>query len=84
MKWQRVERRWIYYDVKKTALHDTPYIGEKIGDKKYEMVTVSVRGGYCQDLYLSLINRGGIRRRWIRQVSLLASDFAKARSQDGG
>jgi hypothetical protein len=35
---------WIYYDVKKTALRDTPYIGDKIGDKKYEMVKV-VFGG---------------------------------------
>jgi hypothetical protein len=32
---------WIYYDVKKTALHNTPYIGDKIGDKKYEMVKVT-------------------------------------------
>ena len=32
---------WIYYDVKKDALHGTPYIGDKIGDKKYEMVKVT-------------------------------------------
>ncbi|MEJ2333219.1 MAG: hypothetical protein P8Y08_10630 [Desulfobulbaceae bacterium] len=35
---------WIYYDVKKTALRDTPYIGDKIGDKKYEMVKVMFGG----------------------------------------
>ncbi|MDH3332151.1 MAG: hypothetical protein OEL68_07490 [Desulfobulbaceae bacterium] len=35
---------WIYYDVKKTALRDTPYIGDKIGDKKYEMVKVMFAG----------------------------------------
>ena len=36
---------WIYYDMKKTALRDTPYIGDKIGDKKYEMVKVKFGGG---------------------------------------
>jgi len=35
---------WIYYDVKKTALRDTPYIGDKLGDKKYEMVKVTFDG----------------------------------------
>jgi hypothetical protein len=39
---------WIYYDVNKTALHDTPYIGDKIGDKKYEMVTVTFMGDIVQ------------------------------------
>lgn len=32
---------WIYYNVKKDALQDTPYIGDKIGDKKHEMVKVT-------------------------------------------
>ena len=35
---------WIYYDVNKSALQDTPYIGDKIGDKKYEMVKVMFGG----------------------------------------
>ncbi len=39
---------WIYYDVKKTALHNTPYIGDKIGDKKYEKVTVTFVGDIVQ------------------------------------
>ena len=39
---------WIYYDVKKSALRDTPYVGEKLGDKKYEMVKVTFMGDTVQ------------------------------------
>ena len=39
---------WIYYDVKKSTLRDTPYIGAKIGDKKYEMVKVTFIGQIVQ------------------------------------
>jgi hypothetical protein len=39
---------WIYYDVQKTALSDTPYFGDKIGDKKYETVKVTFRGDIVQ------------------------------------
>ena len=39
---------WIYYDVQKTALRDTPYIGDKFGDKKYETVKVTFRGDIVQ------------------------------------
>lgn len=35
---------WIYHDVKKTLLQGTPYIGDRIGDKKYEMVKVMFAG----------------------------------------
>ena len=46
---------WIYYDVKKTALSDTPYIGDKIGDKKYEMVRVKLEGDIVQDIIYRLL-----------------------------
>ena len=39
---------WIYYDVKKSALRDTPYVGDKLGDKKYEMVKVTFMGDTVQ------------------------------------
>ena len=39
---------WIYYDVQKTALRNTPYIGDKIGEKKYETVKVTFRGDIVQ------------------------------------
>ena len=46
---------WIYYDAKKTILRDTPYIGDKIGDKKYEMVKVTFTGEIVQAvIYRSL------------------------------
>ena len=35
---------WIYYDVRKTALSDTPYIGNKIGKKNYETAKLTFRG----------------------------------------
>lgn len=31
---------WIYYNEKKDLLHDTPYIGDRIGEKKYEMIKI--------------------------------------------
>jgi len=46
---------WIYYDVKKTALRDTPYIGDKIGDKKYEMVKVTFGGDIVQTCIYRLL-----------------------------
>ena len=47
---------WIYYDVKKTGLRDTPYIGEKIGDKKYEMVKVTFGGDVVQTCVYRLLS----------------------------
>jgi len=35
---------WVYYDVKKSTLAGTPYFGDKIGDKKYEMAKVTFSG----------------------------------------
>ena len=46
---------WVYYDVKKSTLRDTPYIGDKIGEKKYEMVKVTFKGEVVQTcVYRSL------------------------------
>ena len=39
---------WIYYEAKKSMLRDTPYLGEKIGDSKYEMVKVVFQGEIVQ------------------------------------
>jgi outer membrane protein assembly factor BamE (lipoprotein component of BamABCDE complex) len=35
---------WIYYDEKKTALRNTPYIGDKIGEENYPTVKVTFKG----------------------------------------
>ncbi|MDX1774951.1 MAG: hypothetical protein R3297_00035 [Desulfobulbales bacterium] len=51
---------WLYYDVKKSALHDTPYIGEKIGDKKHEMVTVTFGGETVETCTYRLLTDGEI------------------------
>jgi hypothetical protein len=32
---------WFYYEVKKSLLNNTPYIGEQLGDKKYETIKVT-------------------------------------------
>lgn len=47
---------WIYYDVKKTMLRDTPYIGEKIGEKKYEMVKVTFDGDIVRTCVYRLLS----------------------------
>ena len=38
------EEVWVYYDAKKNMLSNTPYIGDKVGDEKFEMVTVTFTG----------------------------------------
>ena len=47
---------WIYYDVKKSAMSGTPYIGNKIGDKKYEMVKVTFGGNIVQTCVYRLLS----------------------------
>ena len=49
---------WIYYNVKKTALRDTPYIGNKIGDKKYEMVKLTFGDEIVQTCIYRLLTDG--------------------------
>jgi hypothetical protein len=39
---------WVYYDAKKTVLRKTPYIGDKLGEKKYEMVKITFAGDIVQ------------------------------------
>ena len=38
------EEVWVYYDAKKSMLSNTPYIGDQVGDEKFEMVTVTFNG----------------------------------------
>jgi len=35
---------WIYYQVNKSLLRKTPYIGDKLGDEDVEVVTVHFMG----------------------------------------
>ena len=46
---------WFYYEVKKDMLNKTPYIGDRLGDKKYETVKVTFAGDIVQTcIYRSL------------------------------
>lgn len=47
---------WVYYEVKKSTLQDTPYIGDKIGDKKYEMVKVTFGNDIVQTCVYRLLS----------------------------
>jgi hypothetical protein len=46
---------WTYYEVKKSLMQDTPYIGDRLGDKKYEMVTVMFGGDVVQTCVYRLL-----------------------------
>ena len=35
---------WVYYQVKKSLLRKTPYVGEKMGSEDYEVVTITFAG----------------------------------------
>lgn len=39
---------WFYYEVKKSILNNTPYIGDQLGDKKYETIKVTFAGDVVQ------------------------------------
>ena len=41
---------WVYYEVKKSMLRKTPYLGEKIGEEAYEVVKVSFVGDVVQSV----------------------------------
>jgi hypothetical protein len=41
---------WVYYEVKKSMLRETPYVGEKIGAELYEVVKVSFYGDIVQSV----------------------------------
>ncbi len=35
---------WIYYQVKKSLLRKTPYVGEKLGSEDYDLVLINFKG----------------------------------------
>jgi hypothetical protein len=46
---------WIYYEVRRSILNKTPYIGDKLGDKKYETIKVTIAGDVVRScVYRSL------------------------------
>lgn len=46
---------WFYYEVKKSILNKTPYIGDQVGDKKYDTIKVTFAGDVVQTcVYRSL------------------------------
>jgi hypothetical protein len=56
---------WVYHDLKKSILRETPYIGKNIGDETYEVVKVLFTGDIVQSIvYESMgeddFNEGGL------------------------
>jgi hypothetical protein len=41
---------WVYYEAKTTMMRNTPYVGEKLGDKTYEVVKVIFTGDNVQSI----------------------------------
>ena len=42
---QQGQEIWYYYDAKKSLLRKTPYVGDKLGDENFDLVTVTFTGG---------------------------------------
>jgi hypothetical protein len=40
----RERETWIYYQANKSLLRKAPYLGEKLGDEQYDVVTVTFEG----------------------------------------
>jgi len=47
---------WIYYEVKKSMLRETPYLGQKFGEETYEVVKVSFIGDIVQSVVYRSMN----------------------------
>lgn len=49
------EEIWVYYEVKKSLLRKTPYLGDKLGNQNYDVVTISFANGQVRTcVYRSL------------------------------
>ncbi|MDH5299676.1 MAG: hypothetical protein OEV91_11725 [Desulfobulbaceae bacterium] len=42
------EEVWVYYEVKKSPLRKTPYIGSRLGYEEYDVVTITFAGDRLQ------------------------------------
>jgi hypothetical protein len=42
---------WFYYEVRKSLLNNTPYVGDQLGDKKYETIKVTFAGDVVQTCF---------------------------------
>ncbi len=36
---------WVYYEVKKSLLRKTPYIGDRLGEEDYDVITITFAAG---------------------------------------
>jgi len=49
---------WIYYEVKKSVLRKTPYIGDRLGNEDYELITISFVGGQVRTCAYRALKEG--------------------------
>ena len=52
---------WVYYDEKKDLLHNTPYIGEKVGEQTFEVVKVTINGDIVETVGYRAMSEGEFR-----------------------
>ena len=52
---------WVYYEERSSMLHDTPYIGNKIGEETYEVVKVTFNGDIVQTIGYRTMSEEGFK-----------------------
>lgn len=59
------EEVWLYYEVKKSALRKTPYLGEKMGHENYDLVTVTFAGEVVKTCVYRSLNEDEFKKTGI-------------------
>lgn len=60
------EEVWLYYDVKKSTLRKTPYLGEKMGYENYDLVTVTFAGELVKTCIYRSVNEEEFKKTGIK------------------
>jgi hypothetical protein len=56
---------WIYYQVNKSLLRNTPYVGERIGTENYDVVTVTFMGDRVATCVYRMLSEEEFNKRTI-------------------
>jgi len=56
------KEEWVYYEVHKSTLRKTPYIGEKLGTEEYDLAVVGFSGETVTDVSYRLLTEKDFKK----------------------
>jgi len=57
------DEEWLYYQVNKSLLRRTPYIGDKLGSEKYDVLTVTFSKGLVRACSYRIIDEADFKQK---------------------